>query len=196
MKKTSSGSCPPDGASHTRRALLKRSLAVAIGLAARAGNAAEPEPAKQPPQVGDELWFPSWETESRAITVDDVRALGPPVTAYPYDPKASVLRERSRLNQILLIRIDPKSPDTTGATGGVVAYSGICTHAACGVTEWNADTHVFQCPCHGSEFNPAARGMVVTGPAPRPLPRLPIKIIEGKLVIAGPFSGPVGAKKG
>lgn len=192
MNKPRSGSRTPDCDSHSRRALLKGSIA-ALGLAAHAGIAAPPEPAKQPPQTGDELWFPSWATESRAILVDDVRPLGPPLTGYPYDPATHVLRERSRLNQILLVRIDPRSSDSAGAAG-IVAFSGICTHAACGVTEWNVGAKHFQCPCHGSEFDPSARGAVVAGPAPRPLPTLPIKIFAGKLVIAGPFSGPIGAK--
>lgn len=49
--------------------------------------------------------------------------------------------------------------------GGVAAISNTCTHLGCVV----ATTEVgFDCPCHGSRFDPD--GGVLGGPAPRPLP--------------------------
>jgi cytochrome b6-f complex iron-sulfur subunit len=48
---------------------------------------------------------------------------------------------------------------------GVAAVSTTCTHLGCVV----ATTEVgFDCPCHGSRFDPD--GGVLGGPAPRPLP--------------------------
>ena len=38
------------------------------------------------------------------------------------------------------------------------------------------------CPCHGSEFT-VTTGAVVTGPAPAPLPKKQIKIVDGKVVL-------------
>jgi Rieske Fe-S protein len=38
------------------------------------------------------------------------------------------------------------------------------------------------CPCHGSEFK-ITNGTVVTGPAPRPLPRKKIKIVSGQVIL-------------
>ena len=38
---------------------------------------------------------------------------------------------------------------------GIVAYSGVCTHTGCDVTDWFPDVRRFKCPCHESEFDPA-----------------------------------------
>jgi rieske iron-sulfur protein len=40
------------------------------------------------------------------------------------------------------------------------------------------------CPCHGSVFDPARGAEVVAGPAPRPLPEIPVKVEGGEIVKA------------
>lgn len=62
--------------------------------------------------------------------------------------------------------------------GTVKAFSAICTHQGCKV---GADGDRFACPCHGSVFD-AASGEVVSGPAPRPLESIPVRI-EGDRVV-------------
>ena len=44
-----------------------------------------------------------------------------------------------------------------------------CTHLGCRY-KWNQDKDLFECPCHGSEFD--IHGQVLRGPATRHLPRL------------------------
>ena len=106
------------------------------------------------------------------------------------------IRERSRLNQILVMRFMPEELDEehrSRAANGIIAYSGLCTHTACGVSEWGAESRHLLCPCHGSEFAPLSHGKRINGPAPRALPNLPIKLADDRLVIAAPFSSAVGA---
>jgi len=59
-------------------------------------------------------------------------------------------------------------PRRTGSGGGLVGYSSICTHLACGVL-WEERDEALVCPCHEGRFS-AATGAVLAGPPPRPLP--------------------------
>ena len=52
--------------------------------------------------------------------------------------------------------------------GGRHECSAICPHLA-GIVQWNAAEHSWDCPCHGSRFDPY--GHVLAGPAPRDLAR-------------------------
>lgn len=76
---------------------------------------------------------------------------------------------------------------------GLVAYSAICTHLACAVYAQLSDEGRIACPCHGSQFDPNDGAAVVGGPAPRPLPSLPIDVNgDGTVVVSGGFDGPIG----
>jgi rieske iron-sulfur protein len=75
---------------------------------------------------------------------------------------------------------------------GYAAYSKVCTHAGCMVSEADGETLV--CPCHFGKFDSTAGAAVVGGPPSRALPQLPITLsAEGFLVATGDFEGPVGA---
>ncbi|MEU4247477.1 Rieske (2Fe-2S) protein [Amycolatopsis sp. NPDC026612] len=58
------------------------------------------------------------------------------------------------------------------------AFSAVCTHQGCTVAPKGAD---LICPCHGSVFN-ALTGEVKQGPANKPLPSVPVKVENGKVV--------------
>ena len=63
-------------------------------------------------------------------------------------------------------------------SGDFVAYSAICTHQGCTVAYKNGE---LACPCHGSVFDPANGAQVVAGPAPRPLPEIPVEVRGGEV---------------
>jgi ubiquinol-cytochrome c reductase iron-sulfur subunit len=106
---------------------------------------------------------------------------------------------------IVVVRLEPVDLDLPDgrddwAPDGIVAYSKICTHAACAISlyrtplnEPTAPNPALVCPCHYSTFDPATGGTVLFGPAGRDLPQLPLEVdASGYLVAAGDFSGPVG----
>ncbi|ESP89850.1 QcrA and Rieske domain-containing protein [Candidatus Halobonum tyrrellensis] len=75
--------------------------------------------------------------------------------------------------------------------GGYAAYSKVCTHAGCMVSNEEGETLV--CPCHFGKFDPTAGARVVGGPPPRALPQLPITLSsEGYLMATGDFEATVG----
>ena len=63
-------------------------------------------------------------------------------------------------------------------SGDFVAYSAVCTHQGCTVAFNNGQ---LACPCHGSVFDPAHGAAVVAGPAPRPLPEIPVEVRGGEV---------------
>ena len=65
--------------------------------------------------------------------------------------------------------------------GDFVAYSAVCTHQGCTVAYKNSQ---LACPCHGSVFDPAKGAEVIAGPAPSPLPEIPVKIEGGDVLKA------------
>jgi rieske iron-sulfur protein len=153
--------------------------------------------ADERPQEGDRFVFAEGDREGAEIKPGDLPLEGPQVLAWPKDPKTNMVRNGSRLNQVLLLRLDPDSLDDQTrprAANGVVAYSAICTHAQCPVTGWVEDEGrlVLKCFCHNSEYDPRQEANVVSGPAPQHLAALPVKIDDGFLFAAGTFLGRVG----
>lgn len=193
--------CPGE----TRRSLLLTALATGACLATKSVVAEEDQPgSNERPQEGDLLVLSEGDHAGGIIKPDDLKLGGPPVHAWPKDPKTAVVRKGSRLNEILLLKLDPGELDDatrSRSADGIVAYSSICTHAGCSVSEWvksehgDNDNNLFKCPCHNSEFNPRKSAQVVFGPAPRRLAALPLVIADGALTVAAKFVGKVGAQQ-
>jgi Rieske Fe-S protein len=150
------------------------------------------EPADERPQEGDYLVAID-AANPDGLSPRDIA--GPQVIAWPMEPTTRLIRNGSRLNKVLLVRLDPAT--LVGATreraaDGVVAYSAICPHAGCEVSGWIDDQKILECPCHNSRYNPREGAAIIDGPTTRGLAALPLKIVDDKLVVAKPFIGRLG----
>ena len=164
-----------------------------IALAAK-----EKPPEKKRPQEGDFLAFQKGEKKGEIIREADVPLGGPVVMAFPMDPESGIIRKKSRLNQVLLIRVEPStlSEETTAnAVDGIVAYSSVCSHQGCVINTWNDEQQRIMCMCHGSGFDARNEGKAINGPAVRRLAGLPLTSQDGILVVREKFNGRIGAKK-
>ena len=182
-----------DGA--TRRNFLTVASTLAVDWVMFSGtNPVSAEPADERPKEGDVLV--RFDSENQIpLEPNDIPFGGPPVFAWPMDLAANVVRSGSRLNKILLVRLD--SATLIGVTqeraaDGVIAYSAICPHAGCEVNVWADDQKTLECSCHYSHYNPREAAAVIDGPTPRALAALPLKVVDGKLVVAKPFTARVG----
>ena len=190
----------------SRRALILTALATGACIAASKSVVAadDDQPGSdERPQKNDLLVVSEGEHAGDVIKPQDLKPGGPPLRAWPKDPKTSVIRKGSRLNEVLVVKLDPAELDDDSrsrAADGIVAYSAICAHAGCPVTAWvkgaAGDKDVFKCVCHNSEYDPRQGAQVVFGPAPRRLAALPLSMADGSLTVAGPFVGKVGAQQG
>jgi Rieske Fe-S protein len=69
---------------------------------------------------------------------------------------------------------------TQPVRGQYLGFSAVCTHAGCILSE--VVNGAIDCPCHGSQFT-ITNGDVITGPAPRPLPKKQVMIVNGQVVL-------------
>jgi ubiquinol-cytochrome c reductase iron-sulfur subunit len=138
------------------------------------------------------------------ITPAEFSAPGSAITIVPegYEDDADALTKAT----VTLIKFRPGELDIPTSMAGstligtmnwtvdnIVAYSRICTHVGCPVGLYEQTTHHLLCPCHQSTFNAAKGAEVIFGPAPRPLPQLPLTVdAQGYLVSKSDFTQPVG----
>ena len=184
----------------TKRPLLRRSL-----IAASVPLALSPLVLLRDmgPLPGKELRNTVWRKglrmlvygSNRPIKPEDFDTPGSLITVIPegYQDNDDELAKAATI----LIKFDPgqlqRPTNLSWTVQNIVAYSKICTHVGCPVALYEQTTHHILCPCHQSTFD-ATRGALVTfGPAPRPLPQLPLMVDSGGyLAAAGDFDEPVG----
>lgn len=189
--------CMADGlVNEDRRKMFRLAAGGLAGLAMAGRAAAHAEKARVLP--GDLLVEEDAEGELTPLKLSDLKP-GKPMMAFPYDPAKKVARTETRMNKVVLLRLAESDLDPAMkavSAGGVVAFSGVCTHHGCDVKTWMAKDKVLACFCHGSKFTPFKAGAVTDGPAPRPLPLLPIALKGDTLVVTAPFTAPPGAMLG
>ena len=162
----------------SRRGLLLGGLAL---VTINGHASAQDDPAAMRPRPGD-LLVRDGDVSKTPLTAGDIAVATKPMNAWALDAASGVVRNGSRFNRLVMVRIGDE----------VFAHTVICTHDGCDVTDWLADEHVLSCPCHYSKFDPKDGARVVDGPAPRSLPALPLQVIDGKLSVAKPFTTRVG----
>ena len=163
-----------------------------------------PKPNKAGFVTDDSLFATNWVKGSKLVTVDGRQVyvndleVGGVLTVFPRG------FEGSSPDQVILIRLAQLGPDdppypiaapghTDWGVQGYVAYSKMCTHLGCPVGLYQEQTQQLVCPCHQSIFNVNAGAIPEFGPAPRPLPQLPITVdLAGRLRSNGGFDQPVG----
>ena len=177
-----------------RRSFLRGSVPICFGLFAPAVAFGQDDPKSSRPKEGD-MFVKMTDSSMTPLTAEDLAVGARQTIAWPFDPIEKILRNGSRLNQVLLLKLDPErlSPETRlRSANGVVAYTAICTHSGCEVDQWLSDEQLLYCPCHDSKFDPKDGAKVVDGPAPRVLAALALSIIDGKLIVAKPYTSRVG----
>jgi ubiquinol-cytochrome c reductase iron-sulfur subunit len=146
----------------------------------------------------------TWHSHSPLVNIDGSRVhstdleFGAMLTVFPEGDVGGPL------SQTMLIRQQPPAGETNIVTKpgretwgplGYLAFSKVCTHAGCPIGLYQQVTHQLLCPCHQSLFDvgPGQAAQPVFGPAPRPLPQLPLYVDSaGYLRAQAPYDEPVG----
>lgn len=154
------------------------------------------------PRPGKLLYTTKWRKGSYLTTINGQRVkvgdvpVGGIVTVFPQDDLGSAI------SQSVLIHLTPE-PDgyahtedpkrKTWGPQGYVCFSKVCTHAGCPVSLWEHLLQKLVCPCHQSMFYVPDNAVPVFGPAPRPLPQLPLYIDKkGYIRAQAGFDEPIG----
>jgi len=131
----------------------------------------------------------------RRVNVSDL-TIGSLVTVFPEGLEHT--DNGQAVDQTVLIRVTNQDFTTrkgreTWAPQGYVAYSKLCTHLGCPVGLYEQELELLVCPCHQSMFNVTNGATPTFGPAPRPLPQLPLMVdASGYLQSQSDFHEPVG----
>jgi ubiquinol-cytochrome c reductase iron-sulfur subunit len=190
----------------TRRRLLGAAGAAAgVGI----GAAALAPLASLGPAVGDRLGASPWKDGVRLVEENGVPVKAADLEVGSFLTAFAQGADKEQLaTSLAVVRVKPEElelPDDRAdwAPEGILAFSKICTHAQCAISLFRyplfaerSPGPALVCPCHYSTFNVLDGGERIFGPAVRALPQLPLRIEDGFLVAAGPFSGAVGASWG
>jgi Rieske Fe-S protein len=180
-----------------RRSFVKGMAAALLTWLVPRTSAAQDARTSRP--VAGDLLVRNGDAGATPLALSDVVAGGTPTTAWPMSADDKVVRNGSRLNRLVVVRLDPAGlteKTRARAVDGVVAYSAVCTHTGCEVGTFLAEEQALYCECHQSKFDPRDQARVLDGPASRNLPALPLKVVDGRLVVAAAFTARPGFEQG
>jgi ubiquinol-cytochrome c reductase iron-sulfur subunit len=138
----------------------------------------------------------AWRPGRRLVTPDGV-----PITSAALQdggvivafPEGHTTAADSQVALLHLPGVAPLPGRETWSPDGFFAYSRVCTHAGCTVSQYEDEAHALLCPCHQSTFDLLDGCRPIDGPASRPLPQLPLAIdADGFLVAQRDFAEPIG----
>ncbi|MEI8268565.1 MAG: Rieske 2Fe-2S domain-containing protein [Acidimicrobiaceae bacterium] len=148
------------------------------------------------------LFHTDWRKDSYAVDITGRRvlvgdlAVGAIVTVFPEGQQDT--ENGQAVDQTVLIRVSNQDFTTmkgreTWGPQGLLAYSKLCTHLGCPVGLYEQQLQLLVCPCHQSMFDVNNGAVPQFGPAPRPLPQLPIYIdADGYVRAQSDYREPVG----
>jgi ubiquinol-cytochrome c reductase iron-sulfur subunit len=148
------------------------------------------------------LFHTDWRSGTYAVDITGRRvhvgdlAVGSIVTVYP-EGKQETDRGQA-VDQTVLLRISNEAFTTqkgreTWGPHGYIAYSKVCTHLGCPVGLYEQQLQLLVCPCHQSMFDVTNGAIPNFGPAPRPLPQLPLYVdASGYIRSQKDYDQPVG----
>jgi ubiquinol-cytochrome c reductase iron-sulfur subunit len=186
-----------------RRSLIKRTLALSVGLVGLSpilllGDLG--------PLPGKALETTSWRRGTRLVTDPGDRPIkasdlevGAVAQVLPeLRPGQKRTLEDIGKDAVLLIRLRPAefqldAERLSWTYEGIIAFSKICSHMGCAVALYEQTTKHLLCPCHQSTFDVTRAAKVIFGPSARPLPQLAITVdADGYLIAQQPFNESVG----
>lgn len=187
----------------SRRKLIAGAACVAgaslgVGLVAPAASLG--------PAVGDRVAQTPWRAGRGLVDEEGAPLMAADIEIGSFHTALAAGADRRDLGAaVVVVRLDPSALELpAGREGwaplGILAFSKICTHAACAVALYRhpkyepvSERPALVCPCHFSTFDPARGAEPIFGPAARALPQLPLRIdAQGRLVAAGGYSAPIG----
>jgi len=113
----------------------------------------------------------------KVAQLSDLQTNQPVLFNYPLDNEPNIM-----------IKLGQKADEGVGPEGDIVAYSALCQHLGCvyafqptGTSPkcnqaYKANSPVGYCCCHGTIFDLLHQAQVVSGPSPRPQPRVILEI--------------------
>ncbi len=150
------------------------------------------------PRPRRKLFATGWRPGTRLVTIDgtpiksDALAGGGLLVAFPEG------MAQGAASQVTLLhpptgQLQPLPGRESWSPQGFVAYSRVCTHLGCAVSQYEDQAQLLVCPCHQSAFDVLHGARPLAGPAGRPLPQLPLAIdARGYLVAQSDFHESVG----
>ena len=183
--------CTAQAVNAQRRSIIQIAASGLAAPLAMMADKAWPKPAD-----GNRLVDESAEGVPTPLRLSDI-PVGKPVLAYPFDVSTNKVRDESRLNKVVLMRFAEGALDAESSArsaGGVLAFSAICTHQGCDLKTWSTKDQLLVCFCHSTKYRLLDGGTVASGPAPRSLPNMPLKLVGNVIVVAGGFSALPGGQ--